>query len=375
VDTGAYVTVVRPDIAAGWPERQLRQRFKLQTVSGETLPILKEVFLTVTLGRRPLKIWAFVADINNEFILGLDILRAHDASVDIGRLTLRLAGEEISLWSPGEAKDQVMTAKCERILMVRSESPLEVESSLIEQRLQVHPPAEIDIARTSNRRRREVPLRASYAVLAHCEPVTLVTPQCYVTNAGMMQSVEKYQEVPKKETTDMPVGRLRKRRRDRTLAALRRQKAKGRSQSRCDSTKRVTVAGKKTSRSAKVAWLMRDIARRECTGDNVALRNQRGRTCKKRPWKGSQCNNGIGGRGLKQKLQGRIGIKDPDDILQMSLRIEQTSNGIDVKHFRLQNENRTAESLMALRKMQKRTLWKGRPPPKWKKLQIKEPAL
>jgi hypothetical protein len=72
------------------------------------------------LGRRPLKFWAFVADISNEFILGLDILRAHDASVDIGRLTLRLAGEEISLWSPGEDKDHVMTAKREGIMMVRS---------------------------------------------------------------------------------------------------------------------------------------------------------------------------------------------------------------------------------------------------------------
>jgi hypothetical protein len=29
VDTGAHVTVARPDIAAGWPERQPNQRFKL----------------------------------------------------------------------------------------------------------------------------------------------------------------------------------------------------------------------------------------------------------------------------------------------------------------------------------------------------------
>jgi hypothetical protein len=43
-----------------------------------------------------------------------------------------------------------MPAKCEGILMARSESPLEVESSLIEERLQVHPPAETDIARTSD---------------------------------------------------------------------------------------------------------------------------------------------------------------------------------------------------------------------------------
>jgi hypothetical protein len=134
----------------------------------------------------------------------------------------------------------------------------------------------------------------------------------------------------------------------------------------------VTVAGKKASSSAKVAWLMRDIARRECTGGNVASNNQRERRCKKRQWIGSQWNNGIEGRRLNQKLQGRIGIKDPDAILQMSLWIKQTSDGIDVKHSRLQNEKRTGESLMEVWKMKKWTLWKGRPPPKWKKLQIKK---
>jgi hypothetical protein len=174
-----------------------------------------------------------------------------------------------------------MTAKCEGILMAKSESRLEVESSLVEQKLQAHSHADIGIARTSDRGRREVSLRALNALLTHCEQRTLVTPQCNVRNPGITQSVEKYQEVPKKETRDMQVGRLRKRRRDRTLAALRRQKAKGRSQSRCESTKRVTVAGKTTYRRANVAWLMRETGRGECTGDNVASSNQRRRTCKK----------------------------------------------------------------------------------------------
>jgi hypothetical protein len=85
VGTGAYVTVARPDVAAGWPERQPNPSLTLQTVSGEALPILKEAFLTLTLGRHPLKIWGFVADITNEFILGLEVLSAYDASVKIGR--------------------------------------------------------------------------------------------------------------------------------------------------------------------------------------------------------------------------------------------------------------------------------------------------
>jgi hypothetical protein len=163
VDTRAYVTVVRPDIAAGWPERQLNQCFKLQTVSEEVLPILKEVFLTLnltltlTLGQRPLKILVFVASITNEFILGLDILCAYDASVDLGHQTLSLAEEEVSLWSPGAGphpfslvvvKDQVIPAKCEGILMARLESPLGVESDLVEQSPKAHPPEGIYSART-----------------------------------------------------------------------------------------------------------------------------------------------------------------------------------------------------------------------------------
>jgi hypothetical protein len=54
---------------------------------------------------------------------------------------LRLAEEEVSLLSPGvgsrpsslvEAKDKVIPAKCEGILMARLESPLGVESDLAE---------------------------------------------------------------------------------------------------------------------------------------------------------------------------------------------------------------------------------------------------
>jgi hypothetical protein len=97
VDTGANLTVARPDIAAGWPESQPDQRFRLQTASGEALPILREVFLTLNLGRAPLKIWVFVSTITNVFILGVDILRSYNESVDIGRKTLSLAEEELSL--------------------------------------------------------------------------------------------------------------------------------------------------------------------------------------------------------------------------------------------------------------------------------------
>jgi hypothetical protein len=65
VDTGAYVTVARPDIATGWLEKQQDQRLRFQTTSMEALPIWKEVYLTLTLRLRPLKIWVHIANITN----------------------------------------------------------------------------------------------------------------------------------------------------------------------------------------------------------------------------------------------------------------------------------------------------------------------
>jgi hypothetical protein len=63
--------------------------------SGETMPVVKEAHVELTMGQRTLRSWVFVADIKDDFILGLDILRANDASVDIGRRVLRLGQDEV----------------------------------------------------------------------------------------------------------------------------------------------------------------------------------------------------------------------------------------------------------------------------------------
>jgi hypothetical protein len=70
---------------------------------------------------------------------------------------------------------------------------------------------------------------------------------------GMMQSVEEHQEIPKEDAAVMPVGGLRKRHRDRNLAAGRHRKPKRRIQATCESRRRLIVAGKKITRHATVA--------------------------------------------------------------------------------------------------------------------------
>ncbi|XP_023716570.1 uncharacterized protein LOC111869344 [Cryptotermes secundus] len=195
VDTGAYVTVVRRDIAAGSPEKQPNPDFTQQTVSGGFLPVLKEVLLTLIMGRQPITMWVFVANITDELILGLHILRAYDASVDIGRQTQRLAEEELSLWSPGagprpsslvDAKDNVNPAQSEGIVMAKMENHLGVENGLVEPSPQAQPTEGIYVVRTLVQDCQEVPVRVMNVThkdqnlrrgspLAHCEPVTLVT--------------------------------------------------------------------------------------------------------------------------------------------------------------------------------------------------------
>jgi hypothetical protein len=65
--------------------------------SVETIHVLKEALVELTLGRSDLKIFMLDAEITNEIILRLDVLWADDASVDLECRTPRLDREVVSL--------------------------------------------------------------------------------------------------------------------------------------------------------------------------------------------------------------------------------------------------------------------------------------
>jgi hypothetical protein len=50
-NTGASVTIARPDMVVGQPERKPSRAYVLQTASGETIPVLKEALVELSLGR------------------------------------------------------------------------------------------------------------------------------------------------------------------------------------------------------------------------------------------------------------------------------------------------------------------------------------
>jgi hypothetical protein len=148
IDTEASVTIARSDIVAGLPERKPNLSYVLKTVSGETIPVMMEAHLELTLGRRPLRIWVLVAGITDELILGLDVLRACDASVDMGRHVLRIGREEVSLWNPRARprssrltllNDEVISARCERVVLTRPDATMKAARALVEPSMKAPP--------------------------------------------------------------------------------------------------------------------------------------------------------------------------------------------------------------------------------------------
>jgi hypothetical protein len=112
--------------------------------------------------------------------------------------------------------------------------------------------------------------------LRTCQSETVASQEATKTepDLGKMQSVEEYQEIPMEDAAVMPVGGLRKRRRDRKLAAGRRQKPNRRIQANCESKRRSAAACRKVSRRARVAWRKRNVFRRFETQINYGPRKR-----------------------------------------------------------------------------------------------------
>jgi hypothetical protein len=62
IDTGASVTIARPDVIAEQCKRKPSSVYVLPRDSGEIVALLNEFVVVLTMGRRALRMWVFVAD-------------------------------------------------------------------------------------------------------------------------------------------------------------------------------------------------------------------------------------------------------------------------------------------------------------------------
>jgi hypothetical protein len=214
----------------------------------------------------------------------------------------------------------------------------------------------------------------------------------------MMQSVADHQVALKEDAIVKPVKGRKKRHRGRKPAAGQRVEPKKLTRSDCGSRKKLAAACRKVSSCAAVAWRKRPLLRKiwtqenceprkefSATGirmtrcakvargrehglqrqgnDDIALRTRKGQTEENKRLKGPECKNGVRYRGLRQQLQGKIGIKDPDTRRQLRLRIQKMSDEI----FRRKIAKQVVGTSSGLQKIRNWTLWRGRLPPKQKK--------
>jgi hypothetical protein len=162
-----------------------------------------------------------VAAITDELILGLDVLRAYDASVDVGRHVLRMGREEMTLWRLGARprssrltllSDEVIPARRETLVTVR----LEATNALVETSLKASREG-LYIVRTLVRARQKVPVRIVNIIdqdqiltggttTGHCEPVTWAAPvddiehQSQATQ-GLVNNSKRLSSAPSRTST------------------------------------------------------------------------------------------------------------------------------------------------------------------------------
>ncbi|UYV75035.1 K02A2.6-like [Cordylochernes scorpioides] len=100
IDTGANVTLVRADVFQNLYPKPAEVRMKpisLHTATGERAKVHHCVLLSIQIGSKIFQHKGYVADIMDECIIGLDVLRQFGLSIDIGRNLLRTSDEDIPL--------------------------------------------------------------------------------------------------------------------------------------------------------------------------------------------------------------------------------------------------------------------------------------
>jgi len=97
LDTGATVSFIRSNLVNKSQIKPLRKSILLRTVTGELAKVLREITVKICLGRITFNHTVPVADIEDKFILGMDLIRQHGFSFDHEQNILRFGGERFIL--------------------------------------------------------------------------------------------------------------------------------------------------------------------------------------------------------------------------------------------------------------------------------------
>jgi hypothetical protein len=139
------------------------------------------------------------------------------------------------------------------------------------------------------------------------------------------------------------------------------------------SRKKLAVPGRGMTRHAGVAQHKGHGCQGQRKGKKTVPRTQKGWTFRKRHWAQPEFNNGIRDRGAIRQLHLRKEMTTSNGIRGWSRRQDLYLGSVKALHetrgqaLQFEFTKQTVGTSIRLRKMTARTLWSGRPPPKWKK--------
>ena len=101
IDTGSNISIVRPDMIPEQKQSEIQPVNQcIRTVTGEKAPIRGKGKLHLRIGSTEILHPTWIADIQDECILGLDFLEPHECLVNLKNGTLQIGEEEIPLQKP-----------------------------------------------------------------------------------------------------------------------------------------------------------------------------------------------------------------------------------------------------------------------------------
>ena len=110
IETGSNITILRPDILKRVSKDVVLDLHPvdscLRTVTGETTPVRSRGRVVLQIGNFKTSHDVWIAEIENECILGLDFLVPNDCIVDMTEACLRIGTEEIQFQRLGLQKKQ-----------------------------------------------------------------------------------------------------------------------------------------------------------------------------------------------------------------------------------------------------------------------------
>ena len=129
LDTGATKTIVRPDLVR---QKKLQSsKLRLKTATGDQALVLGELTVDIGIGFKKGSHQVLVADIVDEVILGMDLMRKFGFTIDLKNGVLRVDHEEVPIHKEDDGllrvvlvDDITLPECCEKVVMARIDGSL-----------------------------------------------------------------------------------------------------------------------------------------------------------------------------------------------------------------------------------------------------------